>query len=443
MSREREPAEVLIAPGDGHDDALTRRALLTGAATAIGAAVVAGVPALAAGQKGQGSAPATPASPVPDIPGDPTKVPGAPTSALGTRSRFVDARRTPTGDITGSSLTPHQNLTGSITPADLHFEVHHAGVPLIDPARHTLLIHGLVERPTTFSIDDIKRFPQVTRVHFLECSGNGGRAWRGGTFGGPNPGLTPQFVAGLTSNTEWTGVPLRVLFEEVGAKREATWFLAEGSDACLLARSIPTEKARDDALVVWAQNGEPLRPEQGFPMRLLLPGWEGNTNIKWLRRLELGTRPWMTRWETSTYTDPLANGTARQFSFVMDAKSIITAPAHPDTIARGWNPISGLAWTGRGKIARVEISTDAGRTWHEATLQDPVLSKAHTRFTDMWNWDGRETILLSRATDETGYVQPTRAELVRVRGVGTRYHWNPIYGWNVKSNGRVFFYGAT
>src|SRR5439155_5706860 len=263
MSREREPAEVLIAPGDGHDDALTRRALLTGAATAIGAAVVAGVPALAAGQKGQASAPARPASPVPDIPGDPTKVPGAPTSALGTRSRFVDARRTPTGDITGSSLTPHQNLTGSITPADLHFEVHHAGVPLIDPARHTLLIHGLVERPTTFSIDDIKRFPQVTRVHFLECSGNGGRAWRGGTFGGPNPGLTPQFVAGLTSNTEWTGVPLRVLFEEVGPKREATWFLAEGSDACLLARSIPTEKARDDALVVWAQNGEPLRPEQG------------------------------------------------------------------------------------------------------------------------------------------------------------------------------------
>jgi len=345
--------------------------------------------------------------------------------------------------VAGSSFTPLQDLAGTITPADLHFEVHHAGVPVIDPARHSLLIHGLVDQPTLLSLADLRRFPQVTRTHFIECAGNGVLAWRANEFGKPNPGLTPQQVAGMTSNSEWTGVALRTLLEEVGARRSAKWFLAEGGDACLMARSIPIEKAMDDALVVWAQNGEALRPEQGFPMRLLLPGWEGNTSVKWLRRLELGTRPWMTRWETATYTDPLANGTARQFSFEMDARSIITSPAHPETIERGWRPISGLAWSGRGKIARVEVSTDAGNTWQVATLQEPVLSKAHTRFSHMWEWTGAETIILSRATDETGYVQPTRTELIRVRGEGTAYHFNPIYGWRVMSNGRVFFHGAT
>ena len=374
---------------------------------------------------------------------DPIRLLGAPTSAVGARAAGVHPVRTPTGEITGGSLTPLQDLTGTITPADLHFERHHAGVPLIDPARHTLLVHGLVDRPLMLSLDDLKRFPQVTRVHFVECSGNGEPGWHAGIFGAPNPGLTPQQIAGLTGNSEWTGVPLRILLEEAGAKRDATWFLAEGGDACLLARSIPIQKARDDALVVWSQNGEPLRPEQGFPMRLLLPGWEGSTNVKWLRRLELGTRPWMTRWETATYTDPLADGTARQFAFEMDAKSLITSPAFPETITRGWWPLTGLAWSGRGKIARVEVSTDAGTTWQDAVLNLPVRSKAHTRFTHMWEWAGQETILLSRATDETGYVQPTRADLIRVRGAGTLYHWNPVYGWKVAANGRVFFHGAT
>jgi sulfane dehydrogenase subunit SoxC len=362
---------------------------------------------------------------------------------VGARAKTVHATRTPTGQVTGSSLTPLQDLSGTITPSDLHFERHHAGVPSIDPARHTLLIHGLVDRPMVFSLDEIKRFPQVTRVHFIECSGNGEVAWRGGVFGVPNPGLTPQMVAGLTGNSEWTGVPLQVLFDEVGVTRDAAWFLAEGGDACLLARSIPIAKARDDAMVVWAQNGEPIRPEQGFPLRLLLPGWEGSTNVKWLRRLEVGTQPWMTRWETATYTDPLLNGTARQFAFEMDARSIITSPAYPETIERGWWPVRGLAWSGRGKIARVEVSTDGGGSWSEAALDEPVHSKAHTRFTHMWQWDGRETILLSRATDDTGYVQPTRSELIRARGIGTLYHWNPIYGWKVAANGRVFFHGAT
>ena len=373
----------------------------------------------------------------------PIRLLGAPTTEVGARASGVDVARTPTGATTGSSLTPLQHLSGTITPADLHFERHHAGVPAIDPSAHTLLVHGLVDRPTTFTVDDIKRFPQTTRVHFIECSGNGEPAWRGGMFGNPNPGLTPQIVAGLTGNSEWTGVPLRVLLDEVGVRRDARWFLAEGGDACLFARSVPIEKARDDALVVWAQNGEPLRPEQGFPLRLLLPGWEGSTNVKWLRRLELGAKPWMTRWETATYTDPLADGTARQFAFEMDAKSIITAPAYPFTLTRGWWPVTGLAWSGRGRITRVEVSTDGGKTWDSASLDSTPTSKAHVRFSHMWNWDGHETILMSRAIDETGYVQPTRAELIRVRGAGTLYHWNPIYGWKVSANGRVFFYGAT
>ncbi|MEO7083814.1 MAG: sulfite dehydrogenase [Gemmatimonadaceae bacterium] len=374
---------------------------------------------------------------------DPKRLLGEPTTAVGSRAPTVQPSRAPIGAIAGSAFTPLQDLTGSITPSDLHFEVNHAGVPRLDPARHTLLIHGLVDRPTIFSLADLKRFPQVTRVHFIECSGNGSLAWSSGPLGVPSPGLTPQQVAGLTSNSEWTGVSLRLLLDEVGAKRAATWFLAEGGDASLLARSIPIAKALDDALVVWAQNGEPLRPEQGFPMRLLLPGWEGSTNVKWLRRIELGTRPWMTRWETAAYTDPLANGTARQFAFEMDAKSIITSPAYPDTVVRGWNLISGLGWTGRGRVTRVDVSADSGRTWEAATLQNTSQSKAHVRFTHMWNWDGRDAILQSRATDETGYTQPTRAELIRARGPGTLYHYNPIYGWKVAANGRVFFHGAT
>ncbi len=416
------------------DQPLSRRELLAGAAGAIGAAALAGVPADAGGQ--QGAAPVPPA-------GDPLQLPGAPTSSIGTRAPRERPTRTPVGEQRGAALTPLQDLTGTITPSDLHFEVHHAGVPAIDAARHTLLVHGLVGRATSFSLDDIRRFPQVTRTHFIECAGNGELAWRGNMFGTPRPDLSPQMVAGFTANSEWTGVPLRVLLDAVGARGNATWLLAEGADACRFARSIPMDKALDDAFVAWAQNGEPIRPEQGYPLRLMLPGWEGSTNIKWLRRIELGTRPWMTRWETATYTDPLPDGTARQFSFEMDARSVITSPSFPMTITRGWWPVTGLAWSGRGKIRRVEISTDGGATWHDAVLDGPVLSKAHVRFTHMWQWDGSETTILSRATDETGYVQPTREALVGTRGIGTLYHWNPIYGWKVKDNGRVFFHGAT
>jgi sulfane dehydrogenase subunit SoxC len=419
-------------PLDG-DETISRRTLLTGAAGAIGVAVAAGIPMIAAGQQ---AVPALPAAPV--VPDDATKLQGAPTSAVGSRSPFVKPSRTPVGETVGNSLSPLQDLTGTITPADLHFERHHAGIPALDPARHSLLIHGLVQTPLMLSVDEVRRFPQVTRPYFIECSGNGRSAYRE-----PKPDMTPQKVAGLVSNSEWTGVPLRVLLEEAGARKDAKWFLAEGGDACMMTRSIPMEKAWDDALVVWAQNGEPLRPEQGFPLRLLLPGWEGNTSVKWLRRIELGVRPWMTRWETSKYTDPLPDGTARQFSFDMDAKSIITSPAAPQQITKGWWPISGLAWTGRGRITKVEVSTDGGQSWETATLQGDSHPKAHVRFTRMWEWDGREALLLSRATDETGYVQPTRAALIKVRGIGTDFHFNPIYGWKVQGDGRISFHGET
>jgi sulfane dehydrogenase subunit SoxC len=430
-------------------DAISRRDLIAGAAGAVGGAVLAGLPAIAGGQQGKPAKPAAAApagaaaktaapAPLPPIPDDPTKVLGTPTSPVGSRSRFVTAVRNPTGEVTGTSFTPLQDLTGTITPADLHFERHHGGVPLIDPAKHSLMIHGLVDRPMVFTVDEIKRFPQVTRIHFVECSGNSRPVFRD-----PKPESTAQRVAGMTSNSEWTGVPLKILFDQAGVQSSAKWFLAEGSDAVMLTRSIPIEKAFDDALIVWAQNGEPLRPEQGFPLRLLLPGFEGNANVKWLRRLELGTKPWMTRWETSKYTDPLPGGKARIFSFEIDAKSIITAPSYPASIAKGWHNVSGLAWSGRGRVTRVEVSTDGGSSWRDATLHGPALKKAHTRFTHAWEWDGREATLLSRATDETGYVQPTRSELIKVRGPGTDYHFNPVWGWTVKADGNVFFHGET
>jgi sulfane dehydrogenase subunit SoxC len=407
---------------------ISRRAAITSTAAAVGAALLA-----RAGLAAQ-DAPAVPAAPP-----DPTKLPGLPTSAVSGRSPFVHPERAPTGVLSGPSFTPLQELTGTITPSDLHFERHHGGAAVVDPQRWKLVIHGMVERPLTFDLEDLKRFPSVTRVHFIECAGNGRSAYRT-----PSPDMTPQQVDGLTSNTEWTGVPLSLLFREAGVKPKATWFLAEGGDAAVLSRSIPVPKALDDALLAWGQNGEPLRVQNGYPVRLLLPGWEGNACVKWLRRLELIDQPNMSRDETSKYTDPLPGGKARQFSFEMDAKSVITSPAAPTKLSRaGWWPVRGLAWSGRGRIARVEVSTDGGKTWADAEMQGPVQPKAHVRFQHMWNWDGKPALLLSRATDETGAVQPTRAEFEAVRGIGTDFHFNYIRGWRVDRDGAVTFEGAT
>src|SRR5216683_2020756 len=366
-----------------------------------------------------------------DAPADPSKIRGKPPRAIGQRANTEKVQRIVRGAT--SSGTPHQDLMGIITPSDLHFERHHGGVPEIDPNSYSLLIHGMVERPMVFSLADLKRFPAVSRVHFLECSGN---------FGGRTAAteITPQQLAGLTSTSEWTGVALATLFREVGVSPKATWFLAEGQDAAVLTRSIPVSKAYDDALIAYGQNGEAIRPEQGYPARLFLPGWEGNANVKWLRRIELSDRPFMMREETSKYTETMADGTARIFSFLMDARSLITYPAYPVTLSRGWVEINGIAWTGSGKIRRVDVSTDGGATWTPARLQAPVMSKAHTRFRHLWNWTGGEAVIMSRAVDETGYVQPTRETLIASRGVSSvGYHINPITGWLIRPDGTVVY----
>jgi len=425
------------------DSRMSRRGLLAAAAASAGGAVLARLPA-AAQTPAPGAAPAargagaTQALDATAVPADPTVAPGPPTSALGARSPFEHPARAPTGVITGSSMTPLHQLAGTITPSDLVFERHHAGVALIDPRRYELMIHGLVERPMVFSLDDLRRLPSVSRTVFLECSGNGRAAFRA-----PTREMTPQAVDGLTSNGEWTGVLVSTLFREVGVRRDATWFRAEGGDAARLSRSVPIEKGMSDAMIAYAFNGEPLRPSNGYPARLLLPGYEGNANVKWVRRIELADGPGMFRDETAKYTDPLSNGTARQFSLVMDVKSIITSPAYPVKLAApGWVEITGIAWSGRGRIGRVDVSTDGGRSWTMAELQVPVLPIAHTRFRLPWRWDGGDATLMSRAVDETGAVQPTLAEFRDRRGAGTDYHFNYVRAWVVEGDGRVFFGGA-
>ena len=408
---------------DESNQPITRRALLTGVAVAASGVVLDRVPL---------GAQTVPSIETPVVPADPSAVPGGPTTAVSARSPFETPARTPAGIITGPAYSPIHQLTGTITPSDLMFERHHAGVAMIDPKRYKLLIHGLVDEAMIFTLDDLKRLPSVSRVHFLECSGNGRNGYRD-----PKPDLSPQMIDGLTGNGEWTGVALATLLREVGVKRSATWFLAEGGDASKLSRSIPIAKAWDDAMIAYAFNGEPLRPANGYPARLFLPGYEANTSVKWLRRIKLIDQPNMSRDETAKYTDPLPNGTARQFSFVMDAKSIITHPANPDRVQRGWVEISGLAWSGRGKISRVDVSSDAGHSWNTAVLQEPVLPMAHTRFRLPWHWNGKPTTLMSRAVDETGYVQPTLAEFEAGRGKGTDFHFNHIRSWAVRADGRV------
>jgi len=360
---------------------------------------------------------------------------GAPISPYGSRSRFEQAKRffrpTPIPEE-ASSRTPLHDTHGIITPSSLHFERHHGGVPDLDPATHTLTIHGLVDRPLVFTVDELKRLPSVSRIFFLECSGNSASEWKGANE------ADVQRAHGLTSCSEWTGVWLSTLLRECGVQPNGTWILAEGADACKLARSIPIAKAMRDVLVAYGQNGEALRPEQGYPLRLVVPGWEGNVNVKWVRRIKVLDQPAMTRWETSKYTDLLADGTARQFTFDMEAKSVITRPSGGDRLpAAGIYEVTGLAWSGRGAIARVDVSVDGGRTWRDAELQEPILPRAHTRFRWSWTWDGAPAVLQSRATDDTGYVQPTRTELVAARGLNSNYHNNAIQSWKVAADGAV------
>ncbi|HCQ99116.1 MAG TPA: sulfite dehydrogenase [Acidobacteria bacterium] len=331
------------------------------------------------------------------------------------------------------SLTPLQNLNGSITPSALHFERHHSGIPEIDPSEHRLLIDGLVDRPLVFSLAELQRMPAVTRTYFVECSGNGRVKWSPA-----EPDTDAQAAFGMTSCSEWTGVPVSALLREVGASAGASWVVAEGADACRMTRSVPLDKAMDDTLVAYGQNGEALRPAQGYPLRLLIPGWEGNICVKWLRRLRVVDQSYLTREETAKYTDLMPNGEARQYTFVMDAKSVITRPSGGQQLDEpGFYQISGLAWSGRGRVQRVEVTTDGGRSWAEAQLQDPVLPLAHTRFRFDWSWDGSETTLASRCIDETGDVQPSRAALIAARGTQSSYHNNAVQGWRIGRDGRV------
>jgi sulfane dehydrogenase subunit SoxC len=413
---------------------LTRRAALASSGAGLASALLGRVglsPLTARAQDATPAASATGDNLPPNVPAW-MRTPGAPSSPYGERAPAEDSvvRWAPSPD---ASFSPLADLHGTLTPNALWYEIHYGGIPAIDPSEHRLLVHGLVERPTLFTVDDLKRFPAVSVTHFLECSGNSYTEWTEASMG-----QTVQQTHGWTSCGEWTGVPVATILREVGIQPGGGWVLAEGADAVGHDRSIPTAKAMADGLLAYAVNGEDLRPSQGYPVRLLLPGFEGNTNVKWLRRLKVGTEPWQTRQETSHYTDLMPDGTARQFTFVMEAKSVITSPSGGQILpGPGFVEITGLAWSGRGRIERVDVSTDGGQSWSQATLQEPVLPIAWTRFRLPWTWDGQATQLLSRAIDETGYVQPTIAQLVEARGVNSFFHNNAIKTWAIAADGEV------
>ena len=347
----------------------------------------------------------------------------------GERSRFENAVR-----LLGQwgPRTPLQESAGIITPSALHFMAAHGYEPPdIDPRQHRLLIHGLVDRPLIFTLEELKRLPSVSRIHFLECGGN--------TGGNDGRQKTVQETHGWTSCAEWTGVLLSVLLREVGVQKEARWLVAEGTEAGKHTKSLPLEKVMDDVLVAYGQNGEALRPEQGYPLRLVVPGWVGVNNVKWLRRIKVVDQVYMTKWESSGYANMMEDGKARS-QFEMGPKSVITRPSGGQRLpGRGYCEITGLAWSGWGAIRRVEVSTDGGRTWKDAELQEPVLPKAHTRFRMDWNWNGEEAVLQSRSTDDQGGVQPTVAEMERIRRSSGRagLGMNAIFSWKLTPEGSV------
>ncbi|WP_439493809.1 sulfite dehydrogenase [Bosea sp. (in: a-proteobacteria)] len=330
------------------------------------------------------------------------------------------------------NFTPLHELDGIITPSGLCFERHHGGIAEIDPANHRLMIHGLVDKPLVFTMEDIRRMPRQNHVHFLECAANSGMEWRGAQLNGC------QFTHGMIHNVMYTGVPLKLLLAEAGLKPSAKWLMLEGADASGMNRSLPIEKALDDVLIAFAMNGEALRPEQGYPLRAVVPGWEGNIWVKWLRRIEAGDKPWQAREETSKYTDLLADGRSRRYTFIMDAKSVVTNPSPQAPLKhKGRNVLSGLAWSGRGTIKRVDVTLDGGKNWQSARIDGPVLEKSLTRFYVDFDWAGQELLIQSRAMDSTGYVQPTKDELRKVRGVNSIYHNNGIQTWHVRPNGET------
>lgn len=369
-----------------------------------------------------------------------TLYPGDSTPEYGSLSQYETGRvkkfvAPPSGGRTASSAgrTPLHMLHGTITPSGLHFEVTHHGIPDINPDKHKMVIHGMVKQPLKWDVAGLENYPTITKQYFLECSGNGRVSWS------DKPDQNFMYMThGLVSGSEWTGVPLSTLLDECDVSPDAKWIIAEGGDSGSLSRSIPIDKALDDTIVAIYQNGERLRPSQGYPMRILNPGFEGNTSVKWVRSLYVTDKPVMSRFETSKYTDKLHDGKSLQFSLEMDVKSAITRPSNAVSLdKKGMYEITGLAWSGKGKVTKVEVSADGGKTWAEAALQGPIQSKMLTRFRIPWMWEGRPAILQSRAYDEFGRIQPSRKELLAARGKKAYYHFHAIHSWSVNARGKI------
>jgi sulfane dehydrogenase subunit SoxC len=373
---------------------------------------------------------------------------GGPTLPRQAPSRFeanvVRTLSNPNNELRNShARTPHHLLHGTVTPSSLHFTINHSGLPDIDPDKHRLVIHGLVKEPKIFSLEDLARYPMVSRMGFVECGGNSAPMFSSQPFQG-----TAQALHGLASNSEWTGVLLSTLLEETGIDPKAKWFLAEGADSLALHRSVPVKKALDDAMIALYQNGERIMPGNGYPMRLWLPGYQGNMNIKFVRRIKLLDQPAMSFYEAKTYSQILPDGKAWKFHFLQEVKSFITHPSFGHSLkGPGYYEISGIAYSGTGRIAKVMVSADGGKSWAQAALQGPVNPKAFTRFRMPWRWDGQPVVLQSRAWDEAGNVQPTREEFVAVRGQTSapltsalafpNQHNNSITSWGIDNKGEI------
>ena len=372
-----------------------------------------------------------------------------------TKPMLAEASRFPVSGLEVSKridhityYTPIQDSAGIITPAPLHFmQTHASEIPDLDPKEHRLTIHGMVERPLSFTLDELKRLPSVSRIHFVECHGNGS-PMRHSDHEKKGSGVPIQFVHGMTSCSEWTGVLLSVLLKEAGVKKEASWLVYEGGDPGKYTYTLPLAKAMDDVMVAYAQNGEPVRPAQGHPLRMLVPGWEGPFSVKWLKHIKVVDQPYFTWNEAMNHSIPRPDlgGKSRWHHFQMAPKSVITRPSSGHTLpGPGFYEITGLAWSGYGAVRRVEISVDGGKTWKDARLQAPILRMAHTRFNFDWNWDGQETLIQSRCTDDEGETQLSVGELYRNWGY-TDYksqdqtraiHFNAIQPWRIAKDGSV------
>jgi sulfane dehydrogenase subunit SoxC len=411
-----------------------RRALLTRGIMLAGAAGLASAPNVSA------------AEPLQDA--EWSRYQGATVQPYGTRTRFESETLRILSNRDGEPRTqharvPHHRLHGTITPNPLHFTILHNGIPDIDPAQHKLVIHGMVKQPLLFTMDRLARYPMTTINTFIECGGNSAPL-----FSNEPVQATLQHLHGLVSNAEWTGVRLSTLLDEVGVDTNAKWMLAEGADTATLTRSIPLKKGWDDALVALYQNGEPVMPDQGYPLRLILPGWEGNMQTKFLRRIKITDQPAMTYYESRNYSPLLPDGRAYKFYFINEVKSFITHPSFGTSLKeRGYYNISGLAYSGSGRIERVMVSADGGKTWAEAGLTGPTFAKSFTRFNISWRWDGQPAILTSRAVDDGGNIQPLRAEFIVQRGQTLKpvtntfafpnQHYNSLTSWGVNANGEI------